>query len=50
MGFSFEVFEFDDFGLDLIDEETESRHEVSYFLVLTGEFLPESDSTFVVEV
>ena len=50
MSFSFKVFELDDFGLDLINEETKSRYEVSYFLMLAGEFLPEGDSAFVVEV
>ena len=44
------MFELNDFGLDLINEETKSRHEVSYFLVLAGEFLSERDSAFVVEV
>ena len=44
------MFELDDFSLDLIDEETKSGHEVSYFLMLTGEFLSEGDSAFLVEV
>jgi hypothetical protein len=42
------MFKLDDFGLDLINEKAESGHEVSYFLVLAGEFLSEGDSAFVV--
>ena len=44
------MFKLNNFGLDLIDEETESRHEVSYFLMLAREFLSKGDSALVVEV
>ena len=44
------MFKLDDFGLDLINDKSESGHEVSYFLMLTGEFLSKGDSALVVEV